>query len=180
MWDTISAAAPAGAVGVSYEFLKENNRSFAGFLICNATLRLEGASWKERVASITQEERSIDSWRNVSPLHTALDVVRLANSLRHQGGLNCTIDPWSQNVEEVAMQMPVVCGTFDAFFERGEDAWFRKTSAARPVTPSTKSCFVNEPKLTNVHWKLIRNILQKCETRTKVSLSLSLSWTRID
>eukprot|EP00438_Fugacium_kawagutii_P028509 Skav201409 [mRNA] locus=scaffold4679:39772:40179:- [translate_table: standard] len=134
-------------------------------MICNATLRQEGDAWKQCMASISEEENKVasESEKNVSPLHTALDVVRLANGLRHQGGLDCTINPWSQNVVDVAMQMPVVCGTFDAYFKSGEDEWFNKTSAARPVNPSTESCFVDEPKLTNVHWTLIRDILQKCK-----------------
>eukprot|EP00438_Fugacium_kawagutii_P026045 Skav215417 [mRNA] locus=scaffold356:440717:448767:- [translate_table: standard] len=131
MWKRASAA--AGAVGVSYEYLKESNFSFAAFLICNATLGREGPSWKKCVASIMREESTFDSRTNVSPLPIVLDLVRLAQGFQLQNGCTTTnINKTSEEVKQVAEQMPTACGTFDAQFKRGEDAWFNLSFAARP------------------------------------------------
>eukprot|EP00438_Fugacium_kawagutii_P002507 Skav232496 [mRNA] locus=scaffold3757:160175:160816:+ [translate_table: standard] len=159
IWDTISTAAP-GPVGVSYEYLRERNYSIAAFLFCNVTLRLEGTPWKQCLSSIAQQERNTPS-ANVSPSNVAVDVVRLAIHLQRQEGLHCThrIYPEIVSVEATALQMPTACGTFEAFFKKGDDAWFKKSSAARSRIRSTKECcFLDETKLTQFHWKLIRNV----------------------
>eukprot|EP00438_Fugacium_kawagutii_P021357 Skav220319 [mRNA] locus=scaffold972:106649:107815:- [translate_table: standard] len=163
MWNRAVAAAPAGVVGVSYEYLKESHYSFAAFLICNATLRREGPSWKLCVASITREERTFSAVQNVSPLLVVMDVVRLAQGLQHQNGCKTQTFRELQKrkaVPRVAKQMPMVCGNFDAQFKHGEDAWFNLSSAARPRvrSQSDATCLLDESSLNKTHWELIRTL----------------------
>eukprot|EP00438_Fugacium_kawagutii_P014646 Skav218863 [mRNA] locus=scaffold2417:125648:126784:+ [translate_table: standard] len=164
LWHSLSSAAPAGVVGVSYEYLKESNYSFAAFLICNATLHREGTSWKQCVASIAREEDSFRSVTNVSPPPAAIDVVRLAYSLQSQGGRRCSSRlKISSSVKQVALQMPTTCGNIDAQYKHVEDEWFKKSSALRPVrTPSKDTCFVDESRLNRSHWKLIKKVVPRC------------------
>ena len=68
----LNEAFPGRVTAVSYDYLNEVNCSLAAFFICNATLHLTGESWrrcKEWAPSLTA---------NKSPLHAAIDVVRLA------------------------------------------------------------------------------------------------------
>lgn len=167
LWKTASAAANAGVVGVSYEYLEETHCSFAVFLICNATLGREGISWRQCAEAIKSQIHGQEELQNTSPPAAALDVLRLAYGLHRQvyDDHSClfNLNVRDAAIARVAQQMPTICGTFDAQFQLGEDEWFKQSGAARPTSKSKTTCLVDESKLTTSHWKLIKTTLPKCQ-----------------
>ena len=57
------------------DYLEEVGSSLSAFFICNATLRLTGEPWRRCTESVPSPKTV-----NKSPLHAAIDVVRLART----------------------------------------------------------------------------------------------------
>ncbi|CAE7378068.1 unnamed protein product [Symbiodinium natans] len=158
------------------------NCSLAAFFICNATLHLTGESWrrcKEWAPSLTA---------NKSPLHAAIDVVRLARifyaaRLATRNSTHCKpwpvvdlrkLDPLSRKksgvlfaldnpaVAEIARQLPQKCERLDGLFESVTQKWFARTGAQKPRLGSKPICTVDIDAMTPTHWQLLGRLVPKC------------------
>ncbi|CAJ1409714.1 unnamed protein product [Effrenium voratum] len=155
-------------VAASYDQLLEQNVSTAAFLICNATLGRQGEAWERCRDALASKALSVE---NVSPPPAALDVVRLAFNLYNSRqrpcnasfGLRATQVP----VIEVAAQMPLLCGSLDAFFVPELDKWYQETKAQAPSGRGTVHCSVDERAMTPSHWRSIRDLVPCTGDKTK-------------
>ncbi|OLQ04648.1 hypothetical protein AK812_SmicGene12254 [Symbiodinium microadriaticum] len=174
---------PGRVDAVSYDYLEEVDSSLSAFFICNATLRLTGEPWhrcKESVPSLKTV--------NKSPLHAAIDVVRLARIYytARRAVLNGTgpCQPWpvvdlrkrgihsnpsgvliaynNPAVAELAKQLPQKCETLDGLFESETQTWFARTGAQRPRSGSKPVCTVDITAMTPEHWQLLGGLVPKC------------------
>ncbi|CAE7220473.1 rplV [Symbiodinium sp. CCMP2592] len=169
-------------VAASYDYLKEEHCSVAAFVICNASLRMTGQSWKECRDSI--DSRSTAA-HNLSPPRAAIDVVVLAKTayemkraLRQNGAAPCK--PWpvvkqtphvpkgtlissSPAVLEAAKQLPLRCESMNATFRKATDEWFARTKARRPrMAPSKPMCRLDVDNFGAEHWRVIFKLLPDC------------------
>lgn len=155
----------------------------ATFVICNASLRMTGQSWKECRESV--DSRSTAT-RNLSPPRAAIDVVVLARTayemkraLRQNSEAPCK--PWpavnkrthhvpkgtlissSPAVLAAAKQLPLRCENMDAAFRKATNEWFARTKAKRPrKAPSKPMCRVDVDNLDAEHWRVIFKLLPDC------------------
>eukprot|EP00439_Symbiodinium_sp_Y106_P059801 s1495_g8.t1 len=174
---------PGRVDAVSYDYLEEVGSSLSAFFICNATLRLTGEPWRRCTESVPSPKTV-----NKSPLHAAIDVVRLARTYytARRAALNETApcQPWpvvdlrkrgvqsnpagvliaynNPAVAELAKQLPQKCETLDGLFESETQTWFARTGAERPRSGSKPICTVDVTAMTPEHWQLLGGLVPKC------------------
>ncbi|CAE7734383.1 unnamed protein product [Symbiodinium sp. CCMP2592] len=175
---------PGRVDAVSYDYLEEVNMSLAAFFICNATLRLAGEHWHRCQKSVPRA-RVV----NKSPLHAAVDVVRLARIYysARQTALNKTspCKPWpivdlrrrgapsnpdgvliaynNPAVADIAKQLPQKCEILDGLFESVTQKWFARTGAQRPRNGSKPICTVDITAMRPEHWQLLGRVVPDCQ-----------------
>ncbi|CAE7851108.1 unnamed protein product, partial [Symbiodinium microadriaticum] len=165
-------------IPVSYDYLKEVNRSGAAFLICNASLGLAGKKW-------LQCKRSVDIRQTFpikSPPRAAIDVVPVARDfyeIKQAMQRNSSwCKPWpitkmskflfyhpetvpiSRNpaVAEVAKHIPVKCERLDGLFHHETVRWFSRTGAKRSRSRSRPICSADLASFEAKHWRSIGKI----------------------
>lgn len=163
-------------VGIAYE-----GTNMVSFVLCEAALRLAGDSLSECRAQLASRPQ-VNMLKNISPPPANVDVVRLA---RHAAVLlKCNlpiVTASSKLVFEVAEQLPLTCSdtrraseagtptpkcaeTALVEFQRASDrSWYERTGVTPPeVDVCPEVCLVDETRLTDAHWKTIRELLQGC------------------
>ncbi|CAE7587682.1 unnamed protein product [Symbiodinium natans] len=152
---------------VSYDMLLEANQSLQAFLICNATLGMDGASWSGCQEMV--DSKGIGTKRaNISPSPAALDIVTLARHMYNiytmgKNGSSCKfgLTSLSSEVGAVAANMPQGCNDWHERFAQLEDRLYNLSGLVRPQS-RTQWCGVNETQLQPHHWKLIEGLLPEC------------------
>lgn len=191
MLKTLHAAfARARVSGVSLERLGEEGTTLSAFLVCNATLRLDGAQWAECDRAISGNSAVV---ANPSLPPVVMDTLRLVQlAARSQLSVDAcwrdalrTLNPrpsslFETKLRQLSTALPTSCEPVSgascasilcAVSEDAADAWYALSGARRPQhRPNAhRLCLVDEQRLTEVHWKALLNlslpIMRQCARR---------------
>jgi len=154
---------------VSYEGLREEDQSMSTYLVCNISAGLRGEAWSECKRQVA---RKLGGWKsNRSPEPIEVDVIRLASSARAKFGAQqeCSevvlFDFDGQTtLREVAAQLPSVCQSVDYKYEDVDREWNRVAALKAPRAVQHTICTVDESKLQDGHWQLLRDRVPGCAT----------------
>ena len=134
--------------GVSYERAKAcgGAAGVASFVVCNASLGLEGGAWTKCDAAIQEKVADDGKVKNVSPPETSIPLVLRLREVwereRMLGRRRCkdTFDITAANpkIDALAAAMPTQCVDVDKLYAEADQAFFDRARALEP--PSGDEC----------------------------------------
>uniref|UniRef100_A0A6U9R651 Sulfotransferase domain-containing protein n=1 Tax=Zooxanthella nutricula TaxID=1333877 RepID=A0A6U9R651_9DINO len=168
-----SAFHPSCVRLTSYDWLREQQMPIEVYVICNATLQLQGEPWQlcDRTVGDTVRQQP---HTNIAHPPLLFDVVRLAyaqhqvlQSLNLCGGsapkLRSPLEIAPGEFSDLMDKLPKRHVAWGNVFRASTERWFNRTNAQRPTAGHTKGIFlVDEAALTQKHMAAIRENVLRC------------------